>query len=58
MTKITIEFDPAVGQFAMTSDATNFETLGLLEVAKHAMIKKGMEGPGMPGFQVRRADGT
>lgn len=54
--KVTIEYDPSIGQFAMSSEAGNFETIGLLEVAKAALIKKGMAETGVPNFQVRKVD--
>ncbi len=41
--KVHINFDEKLGKFQMNSDGTNFSTIAVLELAKAALIKKGME---------------
>ncbi len=41
--KIVLDFDEKLGKFQMKSDGTNFGTIAVLEIAKAALIKKGME---------------
>ncbi len=53
--KIHISFDEKLGKFQMNSDGTNFSTIAVLEVAKAALIKKGME-EGTLGQIVRHVD--
>ncbi len=53
--RIVIDFDEKRGQFQMNSDGTNFSTIAALELAKAALIKKGMEEGTLANI-VRRVD--
>lgn len=56
--KIVIEYDEASGRLDIQFDGANVAALGLLEVTKTAIIKKGREEGALPSspstLQVRR----
>ncbi len=54
--KITIEFDPRAGRLDIEYDGGHIPTLGLLELAKSAVLKKGSQGLTANTLMVRKVD--
>ncbi len=45
--KIVVLFDEGTGKFSVQADASSFLAIGMLEVAIHALVKRGSQEGGL-----------